>query len=104
MIMKILQVRIENFRSIRNTEGYLELKDFNVFVGQNNHGKTNFFEAIDWFFNGLDKSVSVEDICYKGAAGREDSNIAVEIKFSGLQEEIELLKNDKHKTALRNIF
>lgn len=24
--------------------------EFNVFVGQNNHGKTNLLEALDWFY------------------------------------------------------
>ncbi len=48
--MKITRIKIENFRSIEFTE--IALGAFNVLVGQNNHGKTNFFEAIDWFYNG----------------------------------------------------
>lgn len=49
--MKISRVKIENFRSIKKTE--FLTSDFNIFVGQNNCGKTNFFEAIEFFFNGL---------------------------------------------------
>jgi putative ATP-dependent endonuclease of the OLD family len=38
--MKIKSIYIKNFRSIE--EQSIELDKFNLFVGQNNHGKTNF--------------------------------------------------------------
>ena len=47
--MKILKIIVENYRSIQRVEIYPS--KFSVFVGQNNHGKTNFFEAIEWFYN-----------------------------------------------------
>ena len=49
--MVIKEIKISNFRSL----GYvsLDLEIFNIQVGQNNHGKTNYFEAIRWFFNGF---------------------------------------------------
>jgi AAA15 family ATPase/GTPase len=71
--MKIKTIKIKNFISIVNVN--IDINDFNVFVGQNNHGKSNFLEAIEWFYNGsgdLDeikrkcktiKDVSVE-ICF----------------------------------------
>ena len=43
--MRIKNIQIRNFRSIKHAE--IESADFNVFVGQNNHGKTNIFEAIE---------------------------------------------------------
>ena len=46
--MRISKITIDNFRSIKHAE--ITADKFNVFVGQNNHGKTNFFEAIDWFY------------------------------------------------------
>jgi putative ATP-dependent endonuclease of the OLD family len=49
--MYISKISVKNFRSIDFVEN-LELNKFNVFVGQNNHGKTNFFEAIEWFYSG----------------------------------------------------
>jgi AAA15 family ATPase/GTPase len=49
--MKIREIRIENFRSIKRTD--FKTSDFNIFVGQNNCGKTNFFEALEFFFNGM---------------------------------------------------
>ncbi|MBK8581564.1 MAG: AAA family ATPase [Flavobacteriales bacterium] len=38
--MRISKVIVENYRSICRAE--IESSAFNVFVGQNNHGKTNF--------------------------------------------------------------
>ena len=58
--MKISRVCVDNFRSIGNAE--FNCSNFNVFVGQNNAGKTNFFEAIEWFFNGLSKNKSIKDL------------------------------------------
>ena len=40
--MKISKVTINNFRSIENA--VFDLNDFNVFVGQNNAGKTNLLK------------------------------------------------------------
>ena len=48
--MKISKITIQNFRSIEKAE--IEVTDFNIFVGQNNCGKTNLFEALEFFFNG----------------------------------------------------
>lgn len=46
--MKIRRVRIHNWRSIKDTT--IDFKDLMVFVGQNNHGKSNIFSAILFFF------------------------------------------------------
>jgi len=46
--MKISKIIVENYRSIKRVE--VKPTRFSVFVGQNNHGKTNFFEAIEWYF------------------------------------------------------
>lgn len=43
--MHIAKIIINNFRSVKHAK--ITVDDFNIFVGQNNHGKTNFFEAID---------------------------------------------------------
>ena len=40
--MKISKIKVKNFRSIKEAE--LAPSNFNVFVGQNNHGKTNFLK------------------------------------------------------------
>lgn len=77
--MKISRIKIQNFRSIENTE--FDLTDLNIFVGQNNCGKTNFFEAIEFFFNGIGKR-NINDLKFKREVQRE---IAFEIEFKGAQ-------------------
>lgn len=47
--MRITKFTITNFRSIEFAE--IIPAEFNVFVGQNNHGKTNLFEGMEWFYN-----------------------------------------------------
>ena len=42
--MRIRRILIENFRSIKHAS--MDVSALNIFVGQNNHGKTNLFEAI----------------------------------------------------------
>lgn len=46
----IKQVEIRNFRSIRR--GILRLENYNIFVGLNDAGKSNFLKALNLFFNG----------------------------------------------------
>ncbi len=47
--MKIKEIFIKNFRSIRSMT--LQTKDFNVFVGENDVGKSNILRALNLFFN-----------------------------------------------------
>ena len=97
--MKINNIKILNFRSIKNTS--FECSNFNIFVGQNNTGKTNFFEAIKWLFNGTSKAVNIEDLKYKG----EFSNIIeVEITFSNALQGAENMRNEVNKTKIKNIL
>ncbi len=95
--MKITKISVKNFRSIEILED-LEIGAFNVFVGQNNHGKTNLFEAVEWFFIG---SGSLDDIRFMRDPNKE---VSVEIEFSGLQNALNLISNDKQKKALSDIF
>lgn len=96
--MIIKNIRIENFRSIE--EASLDLGTFNIQVGQNNHGKTNYFEALRWFFNGYLAKESRGDILTKNSQG----NVMVEVTFIGLQDAIAAMSNASKKTALQNIF
>ena len=76
--MKIKRIKIENFRSIKQTE--FTTSDFNIFVGQNNCGKTNFFEALEFFFNGLGRGGNSEELKFKR---QPENEILVEVEFSG---------------------
>lgn len=98
--MQIKAITIKNFRSIQEIEN-LDFKTFNVLVGQNNHGKTNFFDALNWFFNGFSKGEKKESLIFSTS---QTENILVEIIFSGLQNTIESMATSNKKTALQNIF
>lgn len=91
--MRITRIKVENFRSIESAE--LMLSEFNVFVGQNNHGKTNLFEAIDWFYSGSGDS---SQIAFRRDASRD---VVVEIEFTGVQTGIETVKNEKNREAFK---
>jgi predicted ATP-dependent endonuclease of OLD family len=98
--MNIKKVKIENFRSIERLDESFD--KFNVLVGQNNHGKTNFFEALNWFFAGFDRSTSKTNLIFSEA--NQNAEMLVEITFDDLQNAIENISNETKKTALRNIF
>ena len=91
--MRITKLTIKNFRSIESAD--IVPADFNVFVGQNNHGKTNLFEAIEWFYNGTG---DMKQICYLQDTNKE---VSVELEFSGIQAGIEVVKNPKTKESFR---
>ena len=44
--MKIESVRIKNFKSFGLESGEIKCGDFNVFIGKNNSGKSNVFDAL----------------------------------------------------------
>jgi len=95
--MKISKIKVENFRSINSAE--IDLTRFSIFVGQNNHGKTNFFEAIEWFYN----AKSTPKDCYLNLD--EKNTITVELTFDEVVEsDIEKLTNEATKTKIRNIL
>lgn len=97
--MKISKITVLKFRSIH--EAGFECKDFNVFVGQNNCGKTNFFEAIEWFYNGTTKSVNLKDISF---ARNTENEIIVEIEFSGAQDGIAKMKNEANGSKIKTVI
>jgi putative ATP-dependent endonuclease of the OLD family len=93
--MKIERIKIENFRSLKRVE--FRTSDFNIYVGQNNCGKTNFFEAIEFFFNGPSKSVKIEDLKFKRI---EEIEILVEVEFIGAQSGMTKMLNETNKTKI----
>ena len=93
--MKINKIKIQNFRSIKDAE--FIVSDFNIFVGQNNCGKPNFFESIEFFFNGVGKSIDITNIKYQR---NQELEIIVEIEFSGALDGAEKMINDKNKATI----
>jgi len=95
--MKISKIIVENYRSIKKVE---VLPDkFSVFVGQNNHGKTNFFESIEWFYTA--KSSKIDEHFNKV----ESNRISVEIFFEDvIDSDINKLTADANKTKIRTML
>lgn len=95
--MKISKIVVENYRSIKKVE--VTPSKFSIFIGQNNHGKTNFFEAIEWFYNS--KSSEEEEHCQKDTGNK----IQVEIQFDDVADsDIDKLTTEANKTKIRNIL
>jgi putative ATP-dependent endonuclease of OLD family len=97
--MKISRIKIENFRSIKSTE--FETDNFNIVVGQNNCGKTNFFEAIEFFFNGAGRGGLSNDLKHKRQSELE---ILVEIEFSDAQDGADKMQHEGNKTKIQNVL
>ncbi|MBI0399325.1 AAA family ATPase [Cyclobacterium marinum] len=95
--MKISKIKIENFRSIRSTE--FATSDFNIAVGQNNCGKTNFFEAIQFFYNGLGRGESLSELKYKR---KPENEILIEVQFTGAQQGADNMQNVANQTKIKN--
>ncbi len=95
--MKISKIIVKNYRSVKDVE--ISPSTFNIFIGQNNHGKTNFFEAIEWFYN---SKSSDEEECFC----KNTSNIiSVELFFDNvLETDIEKLTTDASKTKIRDML
>lgn len=88
--MRIVNIRIKNFRSIEDVD--IEINKLNILVGQNNHGKTNFLSAVNWFFTGG----SVEQHKRKGSSELP----YVQVTFDDVQGALSKMKNEKNQKTL----
>lgn len=95
-MMKISKITVQNFRSIAFAE--IDVDQFNIFVGQNNHGKTNLFEAVDWFFS---NKGDINKLRF-GRAG--DAEVSVEIEFVDIADGLEKMKNEKNRAAIQKVL
>ena len=96
--MRISRIYIQNFRSIQEAE--FEPSEFTLLVGRNNHGKTNVFEAVSWFYSGKGE---LPDIRFVRDDASGDAEVCVEVEFSGVQAGLENISNDDNRQKLRNI-
>lgn len=97
--MKINKILIEKYRSVKHEE--IVPSEFNIFVGQNNHGKTNIFEAIEWFFNGPKKDEPIDEIRY-GRTGQDE--VYIEIEFSDTQDGVKSMRNEANRTKMEQLL
>ncbi len=81
--MKIREVTIKNWRSIRNAA--LSAQDLMIFIGQNNHGKSNIMSALLFFFG----EIGLDGLDFH----RDMKDLFVEVMFSDL--------NDSDRTTFK---
>lgn len=74
--MKIKKVIISNWRSIKDLE--IEFKDMMIFIGQNNHGKSNILSSILFFFG----EIKHQDLDFN----HDSEELYVDIVFTGLDD------------------
>jgi len=78
--MKLRWIRIQGFRSIRKLS--LEIDDFLCFIGQNNHGKSNIFYALDLFFSSGTRKLT-PDIFFRSPT-ETAKEVIIEVRFEDL--------------------
>ena len=76
--MRLEKVRIQNFRSCKDIE--FPLRDFTVFVGYNNAGKSNVLQAIQWLIRPA--KLSEKDFYAR------DKDVVVHGKITGIDETV----------------
>lgn len=74
--MKIESLAISNWRSIKYLE--IEFQDLMIFIGQNNHGKSNVLSALLFFFG----EIKPQDLDFNSRA----QELFVEITFGDLDQ------------------
>ncbi|MGC2607046.1 MAG: AAA family ATPase, partial [Silvibacterium sp.] len=94
--MHITKIVIDQFCSIEHTE--LCPSNFNVLVGQNNHGKTNVFEAMNWFYTNKGNPDQIRF----GRTGKAE--VSVEVEFAGVQSALASMKNDKNRASIEKVI
>ncbi|MFT4435954.1 ATP-dependent nuclease [Caballeronia sp. 15715] len=97
--MKISNITIENFRSIERLD--LSFSTFNILIGQNNTGKTNFFEAVNWFYTGAAKNGALDDLKFQRDSTRD---IKVGLEFSGAQHGAANMINEGNRTKILDVL
>ena len=97
--MRISRIYIQNFRSIREAE--IRPTAFSLLVGKNNHGKTNMFEAISWFYSGKGDA---SEIRFAGGDAIENSEVAVEVEFCEVQAGVSNISNEDNRQKIKNVI
>jgi len=94
--MRLVQVKLSNFRCYRD-EFVMDVDDLAVLIGQNDSGKSSFFDALDVFFT--DKAVpEADDACVHTG----DSKVRIACVFEDLPSE--LVIDVQHPTNLEDEY
>ncbi|MGA3083073.1 MAG: AAA family ATPase [Terracidiphilus sp.] len=94
--MQITKVVIDQFCSVEHAEVFPSM--FNVLVGQNNHGKTNVFEALNWFYT------NKGDVNQLRFGRKGNAEVSVEVEFAGVQAALASMKNDKNRVSIEKVI
>ncbi|EAK8714417.1 TPA: AAA family ATPase [Campylobacter jejuni] len=86
--MKIIQVKIKNFRSYVN-EVIVDFEDLTAFVGKNDIGKSTILEALDIFFDGGVIKIDKNDI-NKECVKNGDNEIQISVVFDNYPKKLVL--------------
>ena len=87
--MKLRRLHIQGFRSIQSIT--FEVDDFLCFIGQNNHGKSNIFQALALFFSSTTRGIT-PDIFFRSPS-ETAGEVIIEARFEDLsQAEMEKLR------------
>jgi CRISPR-associated exonuclease Cas4 len=78
--MKLRWLHVQGFRSIRDID--FEVDDFLCFIGQNNHGKSNIFQALDLFFSSGTRGV-IPNIFFRSPT-ETVREVVIEARFENL--------------------
>jgi len=92
--MFIKSLKVENFKGFAHDDNFLEFNlpngevgsGLNIFIGENNCGKSTILEAIDFVRNGTKKTA--EALKYKNKSGEQLCDAEVELEFTGKIEEV----------------
>ena len=83
--MIIKEITIENFLCYCDIKKF-ELSDkLNIILGENGEGKTKFFEAIEWLFNGENRNLDALVSKKKLSETEVDNSFKVEVRIHFVQ-------------------
>jgi putative ATP-dependent endonuclease of the OLD family len=89
-LMKIYQVQIHNFRSVKDIT--IKLDDYSLLVGENNAGKTTIITAIRMFY--AEKGLAFSEDRDFPKFATSDTESWVEIRFTTTDDEQDTLKEE----------
>ena len=87
--MKIKQIEIHNFRSIKSAK--FKLNDYSLLIGENNAGKSNVFRALRIFYEDNLKYDEKNDF---PKFSTDDQESWIEIEYQTTPDEQETLKDE----------
>jgi putative ATP-dependent endonuclease of the OLD family len=80
--LRIKNVRIQNYRCIQDLT--IDFDTVTSLIGPNDAGKSSVLRILDWFFNGITKDLTSDDLSSFSAEG---SAIEIEVVFGSLEQE-----------------